>query len=120
MAKFFGHVGYANPVEVAPGVWDDEIIERQYYGDVTKMVRRLEGGESVNDNLNISNTISIVADAYALNHFFAMRYVEWSGAFWKVSSVDAQPPRLILSIGGVYNGPTADRTSNDSGGSSGD
>lgn len=120
MAKFYGPIGYAETVEDSPGVYVEHIVERLYYGDVTKALRRLETGESVNDNINISNTISIIADAYALNHFFAIRYVEWAGAFWKVSSVEVQAPRLILSVGGVYNGPIADRASDSSGGSSGE
>lgn len=105
MAKFYGTVGYVETVETAPSVWDEQIIERQYYGDVVKNTKRYEKGEGLNDNLNVNNTISIVADAYAEQHFFAIRYVEWMGARWKVSSVDVQRPRLILSLGGVYNGP---------------
>lgn len=105
MAKFYGTVGYVETVETAPSVWDEQTIERQYYGDVVKNTKRYEKGEGLNDNLNVNNTISIVADAYAEQHFFAIRYVEWMGARWKVSSVDVQRPRLILSLGGVYNGP---------------
>lgn len=105
MAKFYGTVGYVETVETAPSVWDEQTIERQYYGDVVKNAKRYEKGEGLNDNLNVNNTISIVADAYAEQHFFAIRYVEWMGARWKVSSVDVQRPRLILSLGGVYNGP---------------
>jgi len=105
MAKFYGTVGYVETVETAPSVWDEQTIERQYYGDVVKNTKRYEKGEGLNDNLNVNNTISIVADAYAEQHFFAIRYVEWMGARWKVSNVDVQRPRLILSLGGVYNGP---------------
>ena len=105
MAKFYGTVGYVETVETTPSVWDEQTIERQYYGDVVKNTKRYEKGDGLNDNLNVNNTISIVADAYAEQHFFAIRYVEWMGARWKVSSVDVQRPRLILSLGGVYNGP---------------
>lgn len=107
MAKYYGAVGYAETVETAPGVWEaDRITERNYYGDVIRNTRRWEKGEGLNDDLNVNNTISIVADAYALNHFFAIRYVSWMGANWKVTNVEVQPPRLILTIGGVYNGPS--------------
>ena len=106
MAKYYGMVGYAETAETRPGIWEEVITERPYYGDVIRNVRRLENGESVNDNPVINNSISIVADPYAYRHFLAMRYVEWMGARWKVTNVEVQSPRLLLTIGGVYNGPT--------------
>lgn len=111
MAKFYGVVGYAGIVDKGHGVFEEEIVsERMYRGDVTRIVRRFENGESLNDNLTVSNEISIVADAYAYEHFYNIRYVQWSGARWKVSNVEVQRPRLILSIGGVYNGPAGGPT----------
>jgi hypothetical protein len=107
MARFHGKVGYGETVETSPGVWEDVITERSYFGDVLRNTRRLQEGESVNDNLSVNNSISIVADAYANEHFFAIRYVEWMGSPWKVSDVEVQRPRLILRLGGVYNGPKA-------------
>jgi hypothetical protein len=105
MAKFYGVIGYAETKETSPGVWVEDITERKYYGDITKNSRRLNGGENLNDNLTVTNVISIMADAYAYENFFAIRYVEWMGARWKVSTVEVQRPRLILNLGGVYNGP---------------
>jgi hypothetical protein len=106
MAKYYGAVGYAVTTEVAPGVYDTEVItERKYTGDVLQATRRGEQGEHLNDDLNVTNRLSIVADAYAYEHVFAMRYAEWMGVCWKVNSVEIQHPRLILNIGGVYNGP---------------
>ena len=106
MARFYGRIGYGAPVETAPGVWVDNIVERFYYGDVVRNVRNLREGENLNPDLSIQNSISIMADAYANEHFFAIRYVEWAGALWTVSSVEVQSPRLLLSLGEVYNGPT--------------
>lgn len=106
MAKFFGKIGYAETVETAPGVWREQITVREYYGDVTRNMRRYESAGQVNDNINISNTISIVADPFAYDNFHAMRYIEYLGVKWKVSSVEVQYPRLLLTIGGVYNGET--------------
>ena len=105
MAKFYGKVGYSKTEEKARGVYAEVVTERDYYGDVTRNTRRLEGAETLNDNLLIGNTISIVADAYAFENYFAIRYVVWGGARWKVQTVDVQPPRLILYLGEVYNGP---------------
>ena len=108
MARFFGRVGYAiAPVESAPGVWVQGIVERGYYGDVVQNVRRLQEGPSVNPDISVQNSISIVADAYANEHFFAIRYVEWAGVLWTVTTVEVQRPRLLLRLGEVYNGPTA-------------
>lgn len=106
MAKFYGKIGYAITTETAPGVWRPSIVERNYYGDVTRNLRRLESAQQVNDNINISDTISIVADPFAYENFFAMRYVEYMGAKWKISTVDVQRPRLLLTLGGIWNGET--------------
>lgn len=109
MPKFYGRVGYGSSVETAPhsGVWVDQIVEVNYYGDIVRNTRQLREGATVNDDITVGNSISIVADAYANENFVNMRYVEWLGKLWTVSAVDVQPPRLILTLGGVYNGPTA-------------
>ena len=104
MAKWFGKVGYAESVETVPGVHEEKITERSYYGDANRITRRLESSGNLNDNVNVANEISIVSDAYAELNFHAMRYVEFQGAKWKVSNVAVQHPRLILTLGGLYNG----------------
>lgn len=101
--KFYGQVGYGESIEIRPGVWDQIITERSYYGDVLQFSRRWETGENLNDNLNIVNKINIVADPFAYENFYRIRYVIWMGEKWKVSNVEVQYPRLILTIGGVYN-----------------
>lgn len=110
--KFFGEVGYGIPTETAPGVWTDEITEVQYFGDVVRNSRmQRESSEKVSFDLSVSNSISIVADAFANEHFFAMRYVRWAGQVWTVTEVDASnPPRLLLRLGEVYNGDQASVT----------
>ena len=108
--KFFGKVGYCFSEEGSgerAGIWEDRVVEYDYYGDVLSNSRRYDSQQdSVLDNLTVSNRISIIADAYAYEHFFAIKYIEWIGSLWKVTSVEVQRPRLILGIGGVYNGPT--------------
>lgn len=106
MAKYYGQVGFAETTETRPGVWEEVITERNHYGDVLPNIRRLEAGQSINDNVTLNNKLSIVADPYAQQHFFAIRYVRWMETLWKVTNVEVQSPRLILTIGGVYNGPT--------------
>lgn len=104
MAKYFGKIGYAVTVETVPGVWEEQITEREYFGDVIRNTRRLKSTDQINDDITISNEISIVADPFAYENFHSMRYVEFMNAKWKIESVDVQHPRLNLSIGGLYNG----------------
>lgn len=103
MSKFYGKIGYGVTEETRPGVHEEQITERSYYGDLIRNTRRLESSGNLNDNVNIANEISIVADQFAYDNFHSMRYVEFMNAKWKVSSVTVQPPRLILTIGGLYN-----------------
>ena len=104
MAKWFGVIGYANQVETVPGVWEEQIIEKSYYGDLTRNTRRLQTADQLNDNLNINNELSIVADPFANQNFHLMRYAEYMGTKWKITNVEVKFPRLILSLGGEYNG----------------
>lgn len=104
MAKFYGVVGYIEMVNTKPGVWEEQVTERNYYGEVIRNTRRLQSTENLNDDINISNEVSIVADPYALNHFHSIRYVELMGVKWKATNVEVQTPRLLISLGGVYNG----------------
>lgn len=104
MAKFYGVIGYAATVQTEPGIYEEQIIETEYVGDVLRNTRRLREGSKINDDITISNQISIIADPYASNNFHAMRYVTFMGAKWKVSDVEVQYPRLILTLGGLYNG----------------
>lgn len=107
MAKFYGEIGYGHSVETAPGVWQDVITVKNYYGDVLRNTRRLENGENVNNDRTVNNSISILADAYANENFMAILYLKWMGTLWNVSDVEVQSPRLILRLGGVYNGQQA-------------
>ncbi len=108
MARFLGVVGYGDSVESPEdsGIWVDEITEFPYQGDVIRNTRKMEGrGESVNPDITVGNSISVVADQYAFEHFFNIKYVDWAGALWTVTDVKVESPRLILSLGSVYNGP---------------
>ena len=107
MAKWYGAIGFAETVETEPGYWEERIEERLYAGDLLQNNRRLQTSDSINDNINVSNQISIVADPYADQNFYAIRYVEFKGTRWKVINAEVQFPRLILSLGGVYNGEQA-------------
>ena len=107
MAKFYGEVGFGVSTEDPEdsGVFVDVITVKKFYGDVIKNNRKLHDGEGLNDDISVNDSISIVADAYASEHFLAIRYIRWLGALWTVNNVEVQRPRLILSLGSVYNGP---------------
>lgn len=108
MTRFAGVIGYGEQVEIRPDVWEEGIVyEKRYFGDVLQTTRRADDGGSVNPELSVTNTISIVADAYANGNFFKMRYLVWNGVYWVVESVEVKPPRLVVRLGGVYSGPKA-------------
>lgn len=104
MAKIYGVIGYASQVETSPGVWVEKITERTHYAELTRRSYRSESSGNLNDNINISNEVSIIADPYAYQNFHIIRYIVINGIKWKVSSVEIQHPRLIMTIGGEYNG----------------
>lgn len=110
MARFHGKIGYGETVETRPSIWELVITEKAYTGDVIKNVSRNEKAENLNDDINVSNQISVVADPYAYENFHKIKYVDWMGTLWKVTSIEVDRPRLKLSIGGVYNGPKPTRT----------
>lgn len=108
MAKFCGVIGYAKPKEVSPGVWKDEIIEREYTGDTLRNIGNwTPSSYSTNDNMNVNNQISILTDPYAMENTHIMKYIEFMGHKWKITSFEVRYPRLILTVGGVYNGEQA-------------
>lgn len=104
--KWFGELGFATLKETSPGVWVEDIETHKYYGDVLRNSRRLQSGERVNDNIDISNSLSVVADPYLKSNIHALRYAEFTGAKWKVVDVEVSFPRLTLTLGGLYNGET--------------
>ena len=102
MAKWFGKIGYVVTEETEPGVWEETVTEREYFGDMTSDRRKRQNSGEVNDDINLSNVISIVADPFAYQNCSNMTYVEIMGSKWKISDVEVQRPRLILTVGGVY------------------
>ena len=104
MAKWFGKIGYAITSETESGIWEPTIVEKEYYGDLTTDRRKRQNSGEVNDNINLANVISIIADPFAIQNCSYMAYVEVMGTRWKISDIEVQYPRLIFTVGGVYNG----------------
>lgn len=106
--RFYGSVGYADiDVETAPGVWESQMVVKNYYGDITRSARRLESTTTLNDNVTLENSFSIVADAFAFENFSKMRYINWNDENWEITNVEVRRPRLILTVGDLWNGNTA-------------
>ncbi len=104
MTKYHGYVGYAVDVEAYPGVWEEQLTEHEYFGDVIKNRMNLQQNNVVNAGITINNSISIIGDPFAYENFYAIRYATYLGKKWTVTSVEVARPRLILTLGGVFNG----------------
>jgi hypothetical protein len=104
MNKFHGQIGFANTSETSPGVWKEIITEKNYYGEILKNSKNWQSGGAINDDLIVSNRISIIADPFVYENIGNIRYVKFMGIPWKIKEIQAQSPRLILTLGGVYNG----------------
>lgn len=110
MSKFYGAVGYAELSETSPGVWTETYVERYYPGELIHNSRRIQGNANRNEDIDISNEISIIADPFAYENFHSIRYVEFMNSKWKVSSIDVQYPRLRLILGGLFHGDETSTT----------
>ena len=104
MSKWYGKIGYAISAETEPGIWENTIVERNYFGDMISDRRKRQNSGEVNDNINLSNVISIIAEPFAYQNCSNMAYVEIMGSKWKITDIEIQSPRLLLTVGGVYNG----------------
>lgn len=103
MPKYYGKVGYVEHVETEPGIWIEHIVERDYFGDVNRNISRWEGAEKLTDDVKLNNEVSIVADPYALENYYNIRYVTFNNSKWKVSAITVNPPRIVLNMGGLYH-----------------
>ena len=106
--KWSGKIGFADAREDEPSVYTEHITEHSYYGDVVDFGRQVQGGDKINEDVTLGNSLSVVCDPFAMNHLYAMRYATFMGQRWKVTNVKAQYPRLVLTLGGLWNGSEAE------------
>ena len=106
--KYYGKVGFLATEETRPGIWEEVVTERNYYGDVLQNIRRWETGTSINDDIKIQNRISIVADPFAHSNLGNMKYITFGGTKWKISSMEISYPRIVITTGELYNEQTED------------
>lgn len=107
MARFHDKVGFLIPVDnQETGISEPQPVERRYYGKIIEHTRKWETADHLLDNLNVTNQISITANDYAFKHASAIAYVRYMNGWWKVVSIRVKAPEIILTLGGVWNGPT--------------
>lgn len=107
MGKIYGKLGCSQTIETSPGIWEEIVVERDVYGEVvSNFSRRYNSAAGINDNIELSNTISIIMDPYINTNIPNIRYISYMGSRWKISNIEIQPPRILLTLGGLYNGPT--------------
>lgn len=104
MAKFAGLVTYVTQVESRPGIWTDESISRLMRGDMLRKGSVGQNDDKVNSDISLNHRVSLVGDEYALNNYYDIKHIQLNGREWEVTSVEVQHPRLILTIGGLWNG----------------
>ena len=115
MSKYYGRIGYVDTVDNGNGVWEETLIhEGYYYGEVINPSVRYKAGDKINDDLSVTDKVSILADAYALAHFSKIKFIEYEGELWEVDQISVARPRLILTLGGVYNGQFSGRIETES------
>lgn len=103
--RYFGKLGFAKTEEVAPGIWEPVNTERDVYGDVNNLTQRQQANQnSTNDDLVLSCEFSVIVDAFTEENFQHVKYITYLGSKWKVTNIKVARPRLILNVGGVYNG----------------
>ena len=113
MSKYYGKIGYGIQCESlsSPGVWTDQIVERNHFGDVNRIQRKnATNGSQVNDDIQLNNEISILADPFINQYLYAIKYIEFMGCYWKVSGIEVEYPRIKITTGGLYHGETASGT----------
>ena len=116
--KWYGKVGYLLETETSPGVWKPTWNIKHYYGDAYKSpTSRWENiplniGNTINKMPMLKVDISILADPFAYENFTKIKYIEYMGQLYTVTSIVPQRPRITLSIGELYLGPIGEENDN--------
>lgn len=104
MAKFSGLVGYVTQEEKVPGVWVPVENPRKMKGDVIRQSASSQNGNKVNSDISLNHRVSLIGDAYAFGNYYNIKWIELHGRKWEVSSVEIERPRIIVNLGGLWNG----------------
>lgn len=101
--KWYGNIGFGIPVN-ENDIHTEVITDKPYKGDILENNLRWQQSDKIDDDLNITNKISVIANDFAYDNIGYMKYVELRGNKWKIVSATLQYPRILLTIGGVWNG----------------
>ena len=107
MARFYGKIGFEiEQQETEPGIYEPaSMIEKPYFGTYVRNTRRWESSsEGINNDLKLNTQISILCDVYMTEHWPAIKYAQINGVNWKVDSIEIKRPRVLLMLGGEWNG----------------
>lgn len=104
MAKYAGLVGYATDVQSSPGVWSQVIAPKRMRGDIIRQSSSNQNDDKVNSDVALVHRVSLVGDAFAFDNYFKIKWVTLYGQKWEVTTIEVQRPRLIVSLGGIWNG----------------
>lgn len=102
--KYSGKVGYAVQTETAPGVWTKEIKEVHMYGDTLSYGAQPVSSDKVNQDVALSNEISLMGNPIIFENLSTLEYLILSGIKWEITSINLDPPRIKVALGGVWNG----------------
>lgn len=104
--KYSGLAGFEKKHnEVRPGVLQNQIKEVRIKGDVINYGHSLNPTQgSDQQDVHIRNRLSIVMNPYLRDNFSSLVYVIFMNVKWEVSSFTINGPRVIIDLGGVYNG----------------
>jgi hypothetical protein len=110
MSKYAGLVGYVTQEESVPGVWSQVEKTSTMKGDIIRQSStngngaRISDTGKINDDISLSHRVSLLGDAYAFNNYYAIKWIKIDGHKWQVTSVELQRPRIIITVGGLWNG----------------
>lgn len=105
MAKFRGTIGFViDDVEVSPGIYKTEIIERTYTGDIYRDSKRMtDSSSTTNQSVSLSISFNFLTDNFAIDYLYAMSYLIFRGKKWSISTLELKYPRMEITLGGLYN-----------------
>lgn len=106
MARFHGTVGFLiEEDDQTTGIVRKTVVEKSYFGRVIEHSRKWQSSDSATDDVVLANQIAITANDYAFEHATTLAYVTYMGGRWKVTGIRIKRPEIILTLGGIYNGP---------------
>lgn len=104
MTKYAGLVGYVVQEQTAPSVWTPVETPKRMKGDIIRQSASTQNDDKVNSDITLNHRVSLIGDAYAFSSYFNIRWIEIDGHKWEVTNVEVQRPRIIVSLGGPWNG----------------